>query len=378
MTTFRLPDLGEGLQEAEIVNWHVEPGERVVADQPLVSVETDKAVVEVPAPCGGTVTQLHAQAGDVVAVGAPLVDFESEAKREDSGVIVGQLQSEAKRIETEQGAPAAPAAPQARKSGVRASPAVRAHARALGLDIERVVGSGPGGSVSVSDLALLAGNTSPPPDAPGFEGGEQLRGVRRAMARSMERSHAEMVPANVMDEVDIDHWPDGEDVTVRLIRAIAAGCAASPALNAWYDRASDSRLVHERVDLGVAVHTDEGLFVPVFRDVGNRTADDIRDGLRRMKDDVSNRAIPPDELKGATITLSNFGVFGAGRHAEMIIIPPQVAIVGAGRIESRVVPADGGTAVHRILPLSLTFDHRSVNGGEAAGFLKAMMRDLAA
>ena len=373
MTVFVLPDLGEGLQEAEIVGWHVEPGERVVADQPLVSVETDKAVVEVPAPYGGTVTRLNADVGDVVPVGGALVEFDTDEKRDDSGVIVGKLETESTRIEeadassSDNGAAVPP-------PGVRAAPAVRAHARALGIDIETVVGTGPGGSVQVADLAQIAG--SPAPAAPGFDGGERLRGVRRAMARAMEKSHAEIVPANILDDVNIDHWAEDEDVTVRLIQSIAAGCRAEPALNAWYDKASDSRLVHDRIDIGVAVHTDDGLFVPVFRDVGRRTGDDIRDGLKRMKRDVRNRSIPPDELKGATVTLSNFGVFGAGRHAEMVIVPPQVAIIGAGRIEDRVVAIDGKPAVRRILPVSLTFDHRTVNGGEASAFLTAVMADL--
>lgn len=375
MTVFILPDLGEGLQEAEIVSWHVEPGERVVADQPLVSVETDKAVVEVPAPYAGTVAELKADVGDVVPVGAALVEFDTDEKREDSGVIVGKLETETTRIEDSVSAPAG-RSEAATPPGVRAAPAVRAHAKALGIDIETVTGTGPGGAVQISDIAGLAGGGRPA-SVPGFEGGEPLRGVRRAMARAMEKSHAEIVPANILDEIDIDHWHDDEDVTVRLIQAIAAGCRKEPALNAWYDKATDSRLLYDRIDIGVAVHTDDGLFVPVFRDIANRSGDDIRDGLRRMKQDVRNRSIPPDELKGATITLSNFGVFGAGRHAEMVIVPPQVAIVGAGRIEDRVVAIDGKPAVRRILPISLTFDHRTVNGGEASGFLSETIAALA-
>lgn len=377
MTTFTMPDLGEGLQEAEIVTWHVETGERVVADQPLVSVETDKAVVEVPAPVSGTITRLHAEIGDVVAVGARLVDFDTDEKRQDSGVIVGKLETETTPI-AEDVPVTARQAGVAPSSRVHAAPAVRAHARALGIDVECIAGTGPGGSVTVADIAGADGAVKSPAigTSPGFEGGERLRGVRRAMARTMEKSHAEIVPANVMDDVDIDHWPVGEDVTVRLVRSIGAASAAEPALNVWYDKASDSRLVHERVDLGIAVHTDDGLFVPVFRDVGHRSADDLRAGLARMKNDVRNRSIPPDELKGATITLSNFGVFGAGRYAEMVIVPPQVSIVGAGRIEARVVAIDGAPAIRRMLPLSLTFDHRAVNGGEAARFLAAMIADL--
>jgi pyruvate dehydrogenase E2 component (dihydrolipoamide acetyltransferase) len=403
MKTFTLPDLGEGLQEAEIVAWHVEVGDDVVTDQPLLAVETDKAVVEVPSPATGTVSAIHAEPGDMIAIGANLVDF-AESVVTDSGVIVGELAAEATVLDEEPAHPAAhepapapepvaaaepiaapdpvaapepvatPPAPAAAAAqpGVRvkASPAVRALAKKLGVDLGAITGSGPGGAIATADVER-AGQT-----LASFEPAEPLRGVRRAMARKMAQSHAEVVPTTVNDEADIDAWLPGTDITFRLIRAIARGCAAEPALNAWYDGAAETRRLLSRVDIGVAAHTEDGLFVPVMRDVAARDVADIRRGLDAMKADVKARAIPPDELKDPTITLSNFGVFGAGRHAALIVIPPQVAIVGAGRIENRVVPILGGMAVHRILPLSLTFDHRPVNGGEASGFLAAMIADL--
>ncbi len=388
MKTFKLPDLGEGLQEAEIIAWHVEIGDDVVTDQPLLAVETDKAVVEVPSPATGTVSAIHARPGDMIAIGGALVDFE-ETVVSDSGVIVGELAEAATTIAEEAAHPAAPAMPAAPEpmpaptepmpefrtaepeARVKASPAVRALARKLDVDLGAISGTGPGGAIASGDVER-AGQT-----LASFEPAEPLRGVRRAMARKMAQSHAEVVPTTVIDEADIDVWPDGTDITYRLIRAIATACAAQPALNAWYDGANESRRLLARVDIGVAAHTEDGLFVPVMRDVATRDKTDIRRGLDAMKADVKARAIPPDELKDATITLSNFGVFGAGRHAALIVIPPQVAIVGAGRIERRVVPVMGGMEVHRILPLSLTFDHRPVNGGEAAGFLAALIADLA-
>ncbi len=392
MKTFTLPDLGEGLQEAEIVAWHVEIGDDVVADQPLLAVETDKAVVEVPSPATGTVTAIHAQPGDMIAIGGALVDFEDSVVS-DSGVIVGELAAEATTIAEESVHPAAPAMPAEPEpmpepmaapepmpavpasaepaARVKASPAIRALARKLGVDLAAIAGSGPGGAIATADVER-AGHT-----LASLEPAEPLRGVRRAKARQMAQSHAEVVPTTVVDEADIDAWPRGADISYRLIRAIARACQAEPALNAWYDGANESRRLLARVDIGVAAHTEDGLFVPVMRDVATRDKADIRRGLEAMKSDVKAREIPPDELKDATITLSNFGVFGAGRHAALIVIPPQVAIVGAGRIEQRVVPVMGGIEVHRILPLSLTFDHRPVNGGEAAGFLAAMIADLA-
>jgi pyruvate dehydrogenase E2 component (dihydrolipoamide acetyltransferase) len=196
------------------------------------------------------------------------------------------------------------------------------------------------------------------------------------MALRMAHAHAEVVPATVIDEADVDSWINGHDVTIRLVRAIVAGCAAEPALNAWYDAQGQGRRLHAKVDLGIAVDTPDGLFVPVLRDVASRAPADLRRGLERMKADIRARTIPPEELKGATITLSNFGTL-AGRYAAPVVVPPQVAILSTGKIEPRPVVIDGGLAVHRTVPLSLTFDHRVVTGGEAARFLAAVIADLA-
>ena len=162
---------------------------------------------------------------------------------------------------------------------------------------------------------------------------------------------------------------------MRLVRAVAAACAAEPVLNVWYDSANEGRRIHDKVDLGIAVDTPDGLFVPVLRDVGRRDEADLRGGLEAMKKDVTARTVPPEELRGATITLSNFGMM-AGLHAALVVVPPQVAILGAGRVAPRVVAVDGKLAVRRMLPLSLTFDHRAVTGGEAARFLAAAIADL--
>lgn len=364
MSTFHLPDLGEGLQEAEIVAWHIAVGDHVVGDQPLVSVETEKAVVEVPSPQSGTIARLCAETGARIKVGAPLVDFE-EGPRPDTGTVVGELAPAAPPAAA---APArAPGAPL--PAGVRAAPAVRALAQRLGVDLKAVVPSGPNGTISSADIERAARSQR------GASPGESLRGVRRAMARNMARSHAEIVPASVHDEADIEAWPPETDVTIRLIRAILAGARAEPALNAWYDGERMERRLLPRIDLGLAVDTEDGLFVPVLHDIGARDDADLRRGIKRMKADLKARSIPLAELRGASFTLSNFGMF-AGRYAELVIVPPQVAILGAGRIAKRPVVAEGRVAAHRLLPLSLTFDHRAVTGGEAARFLKAAIVDL--
>jgi 2-oxoisovalerate dehydrogenase E2 component (dihydrolipoyl transacylase) len=362
MRKFMLPDLGEGLEEAEIVTWYVNEGDHVVTDQPLVSVETDKAVVEIPSPSSGRIAHLFGTKGDIVKVGTPLVEF-AEGAEQDTGTIVGELGTGAHPSAAEiASAPPTEQEPQA-------FPAVRALARKLDVALELVEGTGPGGIITRADVERVAkGMSQTGPSEP-------LRGMRRAMAQRMTAAHAQIVPATVTDEADIDDWRPGEDVTIRLARAIAAACKAEPALNAWYNSVTGERRLIERVDLGIAVDTEGGLIVPVLRNVAERSVSDLRTGLDRLRADAIARSTPPAELRGATITLSNFGMIG-GRFANLVIVPPQTAIVGAGRISQRVVAHRGQPAVRRLLPLSLTFDHRVVMGGEAARFLVALKSDL--
>ncbi|HRP67288.1 MAG TPA: 2-oxo acid dehydrogenase subunit E2, partial [Thauera sp.] len=185
----------------------------------------------------------------------------------------------------------------------------------------------------------------------------------------------EVAAATVIDDADIQAWAPDADITIRLIRALVAGCRAEPALNAWYESHNMGRRLVSRIDVGIALDLPEGLFVPVLRDVAQRDAADLRAGLERMRADVLARKIPAEELRGNTITLSNFGMIG-GKYASPIVLPPTVAILGAGRVHEQVLPVDGKPAVRRVLPLSLSFDHRVVTGGEAARFLKAVIEDL--
>jgi 2-oxoisovalerate dehydrogenase E2 component (dihydrolipoyl transacylase) len=363
MRQFLLPDLGEGLEEAEIVTWHVNEGDNVVVDQPLVSVETDKAVVEVPSPQSGRIARLFGGKGDLIKVGASLVEF-AEGAQEDTGTVVGELGREQKAV------PAAePALHPAPARTLQVLPAVRALARKLEVDLNSVQPSGPGGTITRADVERAARSMDEAGPA------EPLRGIRRSMAQRMAAAHAEVARTTVTEEADINDWRKVEDVTIRVVRAIAAACAAESSLNAWYNAGSGSRRVVKRIDLGIAVDTEGGLIVPVLRNIGERDASDLRAGLDRMRADAQARSIPPEELRGATITLSNFGMIG-GRFANLIVVPPQVAIVGAGRIDDRMLVLGGAPAVRRVLPLSLTFDHRVVTGGEAARFLMALKADL--
>jgi len=374
MRTFNLPDLGEGLQEAEIVAWHVAVGDKVVADQPLVSVETDKAVVEVPSPFSGKIARLCAEAGTAVPVGSPLADFDDggDGAREDTGTVAGSLPTEDSAANGGGKAREMPAQP-VRRTGhkIKATPGVRHLAHELGIDLAIVGATGENDQITEDDIRRAAAVLSL------VEPAEPLRGIRKAMAQRMAQAHAEVVPATISDEAAIDGWQPGADATIRLAEAIVAASEAVPVLNAWYESSAQSLRLLKRVDLGIAVDTPDGLMVPVLRDVGARDQADLRAGLDAMKADAMARTIPPTELRGATITLSNFGVLGIGKFAQLVVVPPQVAIIGAGRIDEKLVLADGKPAARKMLPLSLTFDHRVVTGGEAARFLAALVADLA-
>jgi len=393
MKRFNLPDLGEGLQEAEIVRWHVAVGDRVEVDQPMVAMETAKAVVEVPAPFAGIVTTLHGKAGDTIATGAPLVDFQADGTGDtvDAGVaqggVVGHMPETDEVIAT--GAAAAGARAAARRQ--RVLPAVRDVALKLGVDIESLRGNGPGGTITLDDV--LAAKTAPSyamsaplaintpsvmrPAIGLTETGELevLRSLRRAMAQSMTLSRDSVMECTVFDDADIEGWLPGGDYTGRLLRAISSGCRAEPGLNAWFDGANQGRRLFQPIHVGIAVDTPDGLLVPVIRDVANRDAAQLRAEVNRLKSGARDRSLPPADLKDFTIMLSNFGVM-AGRYATPVVVPPAVAILGSGRIARDVVATERGIEAHRRIPLSLTFDHRCVTGGEAVRFLAAVIADL--
>ena len=363
MKIFKLPDLGEGLQEAEIVKWHVKVGDVIAADTAMVSVETAKAVVDIPAPYSGTVARLYGAPGDIAHIGAPLIAFEGESDAPDSGTVVGKVEVGQKVVSD------APAAAAPLTAGIKATPAVRALARKLNVDLAMVTPTGADGLLTAADVqraARILAEIGPI---------EVIRGVRRAMAQNMELATTEVASATIMDDADIDAWSPETPVLLRLIRALIAGCRAEPALNAWYDSEKIGRWVMKKIDIGVAVDTPDGLLVPVLRNCGERDAADLKAGLEKLIADARARKVPPEELRANTITLSNYGSI-AGRYASPVVLPPTVAILGAGRIGKQVVVVEDRPAVRRMLPLSLTFDHRVATGGEAGRFLKAVITDL--
>lgn len=367
MNIFNLPDLGEGLPDAEIHEWFVKEGDKVTADQPLVSMETAKAVVDVPCPQDGTILKFFGNPGDIIKTGAPLVGFSAdELQRVDKGTVVGNLE-ESTEVSDDNFTIGSGSSTSQR---IKATPAVRLLAKKLTVDLAGLQGSGEHGLITREDVEALANQKTAVP-----EGYEPLRGVRRAMLKSMMQSHQEIVPVSIFDEADIESWQSGNDITVRLIRAIIYACSQEPALNAWFDSTHSASKSFKEVHLGLAMDNNEGLFVPVIHQAELQSDDDLRKTINSYKEDLANRSLTPEKLKGATITLSNFGKF-AGRFASPIIVPPTVAILAVGRIYQAAVINKGKVAAHRLLPLSLSFDHRAATGGEATRFLGAVIKSL--
>jgi 2-oxoisovalerate dehydrogenase E2 component (dihydrolipoyl transacylase) len=367
MKIFNLPDLGEGLADAEIREWHVKPGDVVKVDQPLVCMETAKAVVEVPSPQAGTIAKLYGDVGAIINTGSALVEFTEG--RTDGGSVVGSLEQSGQRLE--EGDVIIGSAKQQAVTSVKAMPAVRALAKELNVDLQSVTATGAQNQITADDVKKAAGSAGSTLPAM-----ESLQGVRRFMAQAMTQSHQEIVPVTIIEQADIGNLPADSDLTLCLLQAIIAGVQAEPALNAWFDSKAKSRRLFKEINLGLAVDTAEGLFVPVLKDIANVKPADLRTQINAFKISVKDRTVKPEALQGATITLSNFGMI-AGLYATPIIIPPMVAILGCGKIHDAVVAHNGKIEIRRVAPLSLTFDHRVVTGGEATRFLAAVVKSLA-
>jgi pyruvate dehydrogenase E2 component (dihydrolipoamide acetyltransferase) len=463
MKIFNLPDLGEGLAEAEIVRWHVNAGDYIKADDPMLAVETAKAIVEVPAPFSGVIKATHGKPGDTVATGALLVEFETDAtgsdpadrtstpapgattagtRAADTGTVVGTMPtSDEDYVEASISSgggnfktnAAGSSGNTSAHNRVRAVPAARALAQRLSIDIAQIRGTGRGELVTVDDVLQMAGAGHPRADASaahttgerltnsdvrlgtsgqpdrraehaanrtglpgnaadsrrpfataanaslshvGTSDAEKLRGPRRAMAHSMANARDNVVGCTLFDDADLNDWHAEQDITSRILRAIAEGCAAEPGLNAWFDGEALTRRIFSQIDVAIAVDTPEGLIVPVVRNIGGRPVAELRRDVDKLKRNTRERTVNPEDLRDFTFMLSNFGMI-AGRYATPVVVPPAVAILGCGRLSHDVVATQSkAIEVHPRMPLSLTFDHRCVTGGEAARFLAAVIRDL--
>ncbi len=372
---FKLPDLGEGITEAELRRWLVKEGEPVREHQAVAEVETDKAVVEVPSPRAGRVGRLTRHEGETVRVGETLLTIvnegEAPAERPKSFGIVGEL----------------PEAEEERE--VIATPAVRKMARERGIDLRNVRGSGPRGVITVADLER---------ETPVSKGVEEpfgpveriaLRGVRRTIARNVLASQRATAFVTGMEEADVTElWElrerEQKAVEARgthltflpfFIKAAQHALMQHPYLNASIDDSTETIVLKKYYNFGIAVETPDGLMVPVIRDVGGKSILELAAEIQTMGKKARQRTISLDEMRGSTFTITNFGHFG-GVYATPIINWPDVAILGFGRVADRPWVREGEIVIRKILPLSLTFDHRITDGADAAEFLVKVVRYL--
>ena len=354
---FKLPDLGEGLTEAEIARWLVAEGETVVEDQPLVEVQTDKTTVEIPSPREGTVLKILVEEGEVAPVGAVLVVIGAEGEQLLRAV-------ETRGVSERSSEPLVAVVPSEPTAAVRATPAVRQLARALGVELLGLQGSGPGGRIVEADVRAAA------PEAEGRR--VPVRGIRRAIVEQVSRSHREIPAVTFVEECDFTGL-DVSRLIAHAIRAVASAVGRYPELNARLE--GDEIVLLDRVDVGVAVQTEDGLVVPVVRDCAGRALDDLDAELRRLADGARARTLAVEELRDATITITSAGKLG-GIFVTPLINHPDVAIVGLHRIGERPVVRDGAIVVRSVGNVSVTFDHRVVDGARAAAFCLDVIEQL--
>ncbi len=382
---FKLPDLGEGITEGEIVKWRVKAGDAVLEHQVVVEVETDKAIVEVPSPKKGKVIKLSKAEGQTVLVGETLLEIEAEGekagaeeeKKEKSMSVVGTLP------ENEE----APASPKA-----------RALAKKLGVDLEKLQGTGPGAVITEQDVLNAANVTetaekkaAPRATADKFGPIERIpiKGVRKSISKNLLASQRAAAFATGMDEADVTELWDlrnreqkaardrGAHLTFLpfFIKAVQHALFYHPMLNGSVDDEKEEIIIKKYYNIGVAVDTPDGLMVPVIKNADKKTILEIASELEGLSARAKSRKIALDELKGSTFTLSNYWSFG-GTFATPIINYPDVAILGTGRIMDKPWVKDNAIAIRKILPLSITFDHRVVDGSQAAQFLTRVIKYL--
>jgi len=388
MVEFKFPDVGEGIAEGTILRWLVKVGDRVQVHQSLVEVETDKAVVELPAPCAGVMKELRGAEGKTVAVGAVLavIDEKSDqaevqaAPRERSRAlgVVGELEEAPEETSKQPVLAAAAQRP-------RVLPRDRRLAKELDVDLASLPGNGPRGRITEDDIRAAAGGvntTSPAERLP-------LKGVRKAMAKAMAASVRSAVHVTIMERADAQALREikerertlaakqGLHLTYLpfIVKALTLGLERFPLLNSTFDEAAEEIVLHREINVGFAVDTPEGLLVPVVQGARRKSILELAAVLGELSRRARERRITPAELKGGTFTLSNYGALG-GLWGTPIIHPPEAAILGVGRIEDAAVVRDGRITVRPIVPLSLTFDHRIIDGATAQKFLNALIEHI--
>ena len=355
---FRLPDLGEGLTEGEIARWLVAEGDEIAEDAPLVEIQTDKTTVEIPSPAAGTVMRILVAEGDVVPVGTVLVVI--------GGADEPPPPASNRLLQADAPAPA-PAA-----GRVQATPLVRKIAQELGVDLASVAATGPGGRVTEDDVRAAVGGASNSLLQASEGRREPVRGVRRQIAQHLARAHREVPAVTFVEECDFT----GVDLKLLLpavLRATAASLQEYPELNARLE--GDEIVYLDRYDLGIAVQTDAGLVVPVVRGCDTRSVDELRADVDALAEKARAGTLAPEELRGSTFTVTSAGKLG-GLLVTPLVNHPEVGILGVHRIAPRPVVRDGEIVVRPMGNVSVTFDHRVVDGARAAEFTLAVIARL--
>jgi pyruvate dehydrogenase E2 component (dihydrolipoamide acetyltransferase) len=415
---FRLPDIGEGVAQGEVVHWHVKVGDAIKEDQPLVSVLTDKANVEIPSPRTGRIAALHAKEGEVVKVGGLLVTIETaEASAAAAPSAHAPPPSPAPSPATPAGGVAASSAPSAPADRALATPAVRRKAREMGIDLGRVKGTGPGGRITETDLEAFSRSSPPsgapapgptpahpapatpaaptgPATSPAPPSGESeripLRGVRRIIFEHMAEAQKHSALFTYVEELDVSELVrfrersrkklEEKGVTLTylpfIMKAVVQGLKAHPRLNAHVDEETQELIVYRRHHLGIALAGPEGLLVPVVRDVGTKSIPVLARELQDLSERGRQGKLTREELTGSTFTITSLGALG-GLLATPIVNYPEVAILGVHRMVKRpVYLPDGSIGPATLMNLSVSFDHRLLDGITAAEFLAVVKSHL--
>ena len=382
---FKFPDVGEGIAEGEIVRWLVKEGDSVKEDQDLVEVETDKALLTLNSPYTGKVTKLHGKEGEIIKVGNVLTTFDAggeeppvEAEKWDTGTVVGSLSDDA-TVEI--------------AHPVQATPAVRLLAKQMQLDLATVKGTGPGGRITKEDVeraaTKTAQQTNAETDAYGSVEKIPLRGIRRTVAKRMAEASKRVAEVTIWEDADITELEGvrarerrvAQEKGVRLtylpfiMKAVIPALNAHPYFNASLDEGAEAIVLKKYFNIGIAVDTTDGLIVFVIKDADKKNILDLAKETATLADKARLRKIDLHELKGSTFTITNYGVVGAS-YGTPIINYPEVAILGLGKIEDRPVVRKGEIAIRKIMPLSLAFDHRVIDGVEAGRFLGVVIQHL--
>jgi 2-oxoisovalerate dehydrogenase E2 component (dihydrolipoyl transacylase) len=391
---FKMPDLGEGTVSAEVVEWKVKVGDAVQEDQVIAEVMTDKAAVEIPSPVNGRVVSITGQPGEMVAVGSELIVFDTAggAPAETAAAAPAvAAPAPASRPQQAVAATAAAAAP----ARVMASPATRRKAHVAGVDLATVNGTGPGGRISARDLEAViagkAGGTARPAVRTQRKGVEEVKiiGVRRVIAERMSAAKRNIPHFAYVEEVDVTELeslrqylnarlPKGAPSLTYLpflVAALVRVLEGFPQCNAVHDAERNLILRHSAVHVGIATQTPDGLKVPVVRHAEARSLHDLAAEIRRVSEAARSNKAARDELMGSTITVTSLGRLG-GIASTPVINAPEVAIIGVNKAAERPVVADGTIAIRRIMNLSSSFDHRFVDGFDAAAMIQALKERL--